>query len=175
MEQMNEKDKARFWIKAKATDYCWEWKASKNEFGYGVFRHKNETLSHRISYQLINGNIDDDDQVLHKCDNPSCINPDHLWLGTHVENMQDKVNKGRSRKIGRASKYRGVTWRTDSKRWRAYIIINKKMKHLGCFLNEIDAAIAHDKEALKLFGKSYQFNFPIIPIPKPPEVNNAMD
>ncbi len=161
MEQMTEKEKARFWTKVKTTDYCWEWMAAKNEDGYGVFRHRNESLSHRISYQLINGNIDIDDQVLHKCDNPCCVNPDHLWIGNHEKNMQDKIHKGRSRMIGRASQYKGVTWRSDSKRWRSYIIIDKKMKHIGCFLQEMDAALAHDREALKIFGNSYPFNFPL--------------
>ncbi len=160
MEQMTERDKARFWTKVKTSEFCWEWICSKNDDGYGVFRHRGESLSHRISYQLINGNIDIGDHILHKCDNPSCVNPDHLLVGSHQQNMHDKMSKGRSRMIGRASKFRGVTWRTDSKRWRAYVVINKKTKYIGCFKDEIEAAIAHDKEAYHHFGKTYPFNFP---------------
>lgn len=157
---MSEKDKARFWTKVNQTDYCWEWQAGKDSNGYGLFRHYDEQRAHRIAYQLIYENIDHNIFVCHKCDNPSCVNPDHLWLGTPKDNNDDKKKKGRSRHAGRVSQYYGVTWRTDSKRWRAYLIINKKMKHLGCFGSEIEAAKAHDIASLKEFGKYATVNFP---------------
>ena len=171
MEQMTERDKARFWSKVKPTDYCWTWEGCKNEDGYGNFRHLGESLAHRISYQLIHGNISMEDQVLHSCDNPSCVNPDHLWIGNHQDNMKDKTVKGRSRRIGRSSKYRGVTWRSDSRRWRAYIILKKKVVNLGSFLEEESAAMAHDERARKEFGASYPFNFTDkwTPIPERPK------
>ena len=93
--KFTERDKARFWIKVKQTKMCWEWTGTLNKHGYGVFNHKKETLAHRISYQIIFGDVFQD-QILHKCDNPKCVNPDHLFLGTHQDNMTDRNNKGRT-------------------------------------------------------------------------------
>ena len=77
-------------------DGCWEWLASKNPDGYGrVRRFGRMESAHRIAYELYVGAIEDK-QVLHTCDNPSCVNPKHLFLGTHKENMEDKVRKGRT-------------------------------------------------------------------------------
>lgn len=157
--KMTERDKARFWIKVKQTNRCWIWNGSTNKHGYGVFNHKYETLSHRISYQIIYGEILNSLHVLHKCDNPKCVNPDHLFTVTHHDNMNDKMKKGRSRMFGRSSIYFGVGWRNDSKKWRAYIILNKKLKHIGSYKEEIEAAKAHDKVAFEL-NMHNQINFP---------------
>ena len=74
---------------------CWLWTAFRMKSGYGFFRTplKNE-LSHRASYRLFNGQLDTRD-VMHQCDTPSCVNPNHLVLGTRLENMQDAKRKGR--------------------------------------------------------------------------------
>lgn len=75
---------------------CWQWRASKNRNGYGNFGYKNKTqLAHRVSYQIFIGDIEQDMDILHTCDNPSCVNPFHLFKGTHFDNMRDMVNKGR--------------------------------------------------------------------------------
>lgn len=88
----------RFWSKVrKRRSGCWEWLASKNQDGYGKFRYESGIGStHRISWVLTNGEIPDKLHVLHKCDNPSCVNPDHLFLGTNKDNMIDKMQKGRT-------------------------------------------------------------------------------
>ena len=156
----SERDKARFWIKVKQTNMCWEWTACLNKHGYGVFRIKYESLCHRISYQIFHGKLEKNIQVLHKCDNPKCVNPDHLFTGTHIDNMKDKSIKGRARHFGRTSQYFGVYWRNDSKKWRSYIILNKKMKHLGCHKNEIEAAKNYDKIAYLNYAIKDRLNFP---------------
>jgi hypothetical protein len=91
----------RFWTKVEKTDSCWNWTSTKHPKGYGLFSIKNRNQrAHRVSYQLCCGPIPDGMQVLHKCDNPSCVRPDHLFLGTNADNMADKVAKGRQAHYG---------------------------------------------------------------------------
>jgi len=78
------------------SDGCWWFVGSKNKHGYGLLVYKNKSYyAHRRSWEAFNGDIQDGLCVLHKCDNPSCVNPDHLFLGTRKDNIIDKVNKGR--------------------------------------------------------------------------------
>lgn len=87
----------RFWEKVRITPGCWLWLAS-NVRGYGVFGLNRKTpLAHRVSWEMHNGPIPVGRLVLHRCDTPSCVNPDHLWLGTHADNMRDMAAKRRGR------------------------------------------------------------------------------
>ena len=89
----------RFFSKTKAAESgCLEWQAAKNAAGYGVFNRdgKHTVLAHRMAYILKHGELEKFSVVMHQCDNPSCVNVDHLRLGTHAENHDDKKNKGRS-------------------------------------------------------------------------------
>lgn len=82
------------------TDTCWLWTGSKrgsNNYGRFWLNNKSE-MSHRVSYRIWNGEIPDGLIVRHKCDNPICVNPDHLELGTNAENSRDMVNRNRSLK-----------------------------------------------------------------------------
>lgn len=88
----------RFWRHVDKNNDCWEWTAHKI-LGYGIVGiNRNKTKkAHRVSWELANGSIPQGLLVLHKCDNPGCVNPDHLFLGTQGDNMRDCSKKGRIR------------------------------------------------------------------------------
>ncbi len=103
---MDEKTIARFWGKVDRSggdDACWLWKASKNKQGYGSFWYRRDALeaAHRVSWRIANGSIPTLSAgrscVLHRCDNPPCVNPAHLFLGTDLDNARDRDAKGRCR------------------------------------------------------------------------------
>jgi hypothetical protein len=95
---MNQKDIDRFLAKVNKTDDCWIWTGCLNSDGYGNFRYKGRTISaHRFSYIVSYGEIPEAMSVCHHCDVRNCINPSHLFLGTHLENMRDCSLKKRIR------------------------------------------------------------------------------
>lgn len=78
---------------------CWNWKKALGSGGYGVTWYNGKTVyAHRMSYFAFNGDFDPNFLVLHSCDNPSCVNPKHLILGSDQDNSSDMVNKNRSAK-----------------------------------------------------------------------------
>lgn len=96
----------RFWSKVQRTgpDECWLWQAHRTRSGYGHFStwvsdHNKVTVAHRMAWTLTNGAIPAGLCVCHRCDNPPCCNPSHLFLGTQRENIADMDAKGRAHRV----------------------------------------------------------------------------
>lgn len=97
----------RFWKYVnKAESGCWEWRGTKDRLGYGRLsagRGKSPLKAHRVSFEMANGSIPAGLFILHKCDNPSCVNPDHLEAGDQKKNIADMIRRGRrgsNRRLG---------------------------------------------------------------------------
>jgi len=105
-----QKDIDRFWTKVDKTGSCWEWKKLLDKKGYGLITVKNKTIyAHRFSALIAGLNITDK-FVCHRCDNPKCVNPDHLFVGTLQDNKNDEISKSRQ---ARGAKH-GMTNLTES-------------------------------------------------------------
>lgn len=94
----------RFWTKVVvgSTEDCWLWTANKNNKGYGLYRPGGtapKRLAHRLAWEAQNGPIPDGMCILHRCDNPGCVNPAHLFPGTMLDNTRDMDAKGRRRTV----------------------------------------------------------------------------
>lgn len=98
---MNLSVEDRFWTKVLKTDGCWLWTGGGTRTGYGTFYIEGRMQgAHVASWKLTYGPLTDRLCVLHKCDNPKCVRPDHLFIGTYKDNTQDMIAKGRARSPG---------------------------------------------------------------------------
>ena len=89
---------ARLWSRVKRGDGCWLWPGYCNADGHGIIKEGDQRhFVHRLAYQEAFGlSLSPDDVVRHACDTPNCVNPAHLQLGTHADNVADRVSRGRS-------------------------------------------------------------------------------
>ena len=100
MTDYTTKDVERFWnrVQVDEDDFaCWNWDTGLTKAGYGqVMLSGKSRLAHRVAYQLAFGAFDNNLHVLHHCDNRRCCNPNHLFLGTNLDNIKDRVEKNRT-------------------------------------------------------------------------------
>lgn len=154
MYEMTPHDTAVFWSYVNRSGDCWIWKAGKQK-GYGRFVINGKTYrSNRIAYSLIKGPIGKGLCVCHKCDNPCCVNPDHLWLGTSRDNTRDMIRKRRhdwhkGKNPNTSSKYLGVSFRKDNGKWKTSIMKNYQVVWRGQFDTEEEAHQARVKVLAK--------------------------
>jgi hypothetical protein len=97
-EEIIEEMAPRFWAKVARSieEQCWEWTGGRNHRGYGNFRADGRTVrAHRFAWEQVNGSIPAGLMICHRCDNPSCCNPAHLFVGTAKDNVRDMIAKGR--------------------------------------------------------------------------------
>lgn len=146
---------------------CLEWQGSRLKQGYGSFGRKGKRGGvHRLAYEIVFGAFPSELQVCHKCDNPPCLNPDHLFLGTNEDNQNDKIAKGRHAKgpaqvlTTISSKLRhppskenpslpvGVTWLARLGKYRVQIG-GKPRRHVGVYKTVEEAAAAYHAEVEK--------------------------
>ena len=99
IERRELRSKERFWSRVNKTDTCWMWFADADRDGYGRFWYQERNhLAHRLSYLWLKGPINE--YVLHTCDNPRCVNPEHLYDGTAQNNIDDAYIRGRKNDRG---------------------------------------------------------------------------
>jgi len=97
MPNLSAMDVERFWKKVDKTDGCWIWTAYIDKRGYGQFGvGKTICYAHRISWLIHYGEPSQSLFILHRCDNPTCVNPRHLFSGSQLDNMKDMISKGRA-------------------------------------------------------------------------------
>jgi len=150
---------ARFWEKVdkRGPDECWEWKGSKTKTGYGRINngtHSGSPLrAHRVSWEIHNGPIPEGKYVLHRCDNPGCVNPRHLWIGSQADNIRDMDRKGRRKTVSRKGEGNGnakLTRRTVCK-IRGFLDAGYSLRQIASMFN-IHYSTVHDIKTRKSWG-----------------------
>jgi HNH endonuclease len=147
---------------------CWVWTAGLTRDGYGQFRVGQRSLaSHRVAWEFDCGQIPPGMHVLHKCDTRNCVRGEHLFLGTHQDNVVDMCSKNRqARHWQRAARSTnrsglvGIYWKQRIGKWGAHIYASGRTLHLGYFTDREAAAAAYDVAARFYKGADAYQNFP---------------
>lgn len=145
---------------------CWLWEKALNNKGYGLLQCGGyKGYAHRFSYALRNGPIASGKHVCHRCDNPCCVNPDHLWLGTAADNMADCAQKGRH-----ASQRGGARYAIGARAGRAKLTdsLVAEIRALGRSQSQraIAARYGVTKTAIKLIQQGSTWKHLLTPSPE---------
>ena len=143
----------RFWDKVDKSDGCWQWKAGKDRHGYGRFgRGGKNDMAHRVSWELMNGNIPDGMDIDHRCRNVACVrpHPDHCRLATRKQNIENHKGAQANSSTGVRGVYRGSKASGQPHRFQARVQHNRKPIHLGWFdtVEEAQAAAVAKRNEL---------------------------
>jgi len=137
-------DRFKHYYKVDDETGCWEWQNARDKDGYGVYSEHNEkVIAHRFAYKKFVGEIPDGAFVLHNCDNPPCVNPEHLRVGTHEDNMQD-------------AKERTDTFSTEKQREKKRKLSKEQVleirdKYRGGDVSMIDLAEEYDVDDVTIY------------------------
>jgi len=131
---------------------CWEWMAAMDRDGYGRInaggRDEGELRAHRIAWEIANGPIPASIIVCHKCDNPSCVRPSHLYVGTIADNQRDMAARRRGNRSGVGLPY-GVS--PNGQRWKVQIRTGGHNQHFGTYDTIDEAAAIAQRERERLY------------------------
>jgi len=137
-------DVQRFEHCFEQTDSCWNWVGALDRYGYGRFQIGQKRIkAHRYSYEQHYGTFDKELHVLHRCDNPRCVNPDHLFLGSNMDNVADRTTKKRngdtSRRLTAEEKSQilvalqdGQSTKSLAEEFAVHISTIKRLKQTAC-------------------------------------------
>ena len=138
----------RFWDRVEKTESCWNWISPIDGQGYGRIKVNYKAIrAHRFSWELHNGPIPTRMMIDHICHNRACVNPEHLRVVTHGQNLQNQSGPQKDNKTG----FRGVYWNSGENKYRAVATLNRKTHYAGRFDTADEAAEAAKDLRLKLF------------------------
>lgn len=128
---------------------CWGWSGNTDRLGYSkITNNSGTTYAHRIVFEIVNGPIPPGYEIDHICRNRSCVNPKHLRLATHSENLRNTSTKSNTK-----SGLKGVSWHKAQRKWAARIMIHGKSISLGYFHDPNEAHRAYLKAASEIHGR----------------------